>query len=184
MLALDVRQRFRFFTGMPRGDARLKVSVGHAQDRAAGKNHSSLDHVLQFADVARPLVIGECCHGVRRDGIDRLVQLARGLLNKMLDQKWNVFGPLAEWRNGNGEDVQAVVEIAAKLSLEDHSLQVAMGRGDDTNVYFLCSRTSQPLELALLQHAKEFRLQLQRDITYFVQEQRALVGYFDPANFL
>src|SRR5580658_957660 len=65
VLALDVRQSFQFFAGMPHDDARLKIPTGHAQDRAARKNHSSLDHVFQFADVARPLVIGERCHGVR-----------------------------------------------------------------------------------------------------------------------
>jgi|GEM_PF-6139309 len=59
-----------------------------------------------------------------------------------------------------------------------------MGCGHHTNVNFLRSCTSQPLELALLQHAEQFRLQLQWDIAYFVQEQRALVRDFDPANLL
>src|SRR5271156_433038 len=65
VFALDVRQSFQFFAGMPHDYARLKIPAGHAQDRAARKNHSSLDHVLQFADVARPLVIGQRGQGVR-----------------------------------------------------------------------------------------------------------------------
>ena len=59
-----------------------------------------------------------------------------------------------------------------------------MGRGHNPNVHFLRLRAAQALEFPLLQHAQEFRLQIQRDIADFVQKQCALVGQFQPAGLL
>src|SRR5260370_17172029 len=47
-----------------------------------------------------------------------------------------------------------------------------------------CSRTSQSLELLFLQHAEQFSLQFERNLSYLVQKNRAAVGYFETANAL
>ena len=83
-----------------------------------------------------------------------------------------------------GKNIQPVVEVAAKLFFPDHLFQIAMSRGHNPNVNFLRSRTAQPLEFSLLQDAKKFRLQLQRDIANFIQKQRTLVCQLKPANLL
>ena len=83
----------------------------------------------------------------------------------------------------DGKNIQTVVEIAAKLSLQDHSFQVAMSRSDDANVNLFRPRASQTLKFPLLQDAQKLRLELQRDVTDFVQEQGTLVCQLDPARF-
>ena len=84
----------------------------------------------------------------------------------------------------DGKDIQSIVEVAAKLLLQNHSFQVAMGRCHNTHVDFLRPRASEALEFPLLQDTKKLWLQLERDIADFIQEQRTLMCQLDPADLL
>ena len=46
------------------------------------------------------------------------------------------------------------------------------------------ARAAQALELALLQHAQQLRLQLQRDLADLVEKHRAVVGQLEAADAL
>ena len=94
----------------------------------------------------------------------------------------NVLRAFAQRGNANRENIQTVIQIAAKLFSVDHLLQVAMGRGHYSDVNFLRPGTAQALEFPLLQDAQEFRLQIEGDIADFVQKQRTLIGQLDPAG--
>jgi hypothetical protein len=59
-----------------------------------------------------------------------------------------------------------------------------MGRSYHPNVGFPRPRAALTLEFPLLQDTKEFRLQLQWDVTDFIQKQRTSICQFQPANFL
>src|SRR6202007_936476 len=87
-------------------------------------------------------------------------------------------------RNSDGKNIQSIVEIAAKLLLQNHSFQVTMGRSHNAHIYFLRPTASQAFEFTLLQGAKQLWLQLERDIADFIQEQRSLMCYLKPANLL
>jgi hypothetical protein len=43
---------------------------------------------------------------------------------------------------------------------------------------------SQTLELSFLQSAKQFWLNLDRDVSYFIQEEGPLIGQLQPPDFL
>src|SRR5208337_3542483 len=49
---------------------------------------------------------------------------------------------------------------------------------------FFGPSAAQPLELTFLQSSQQFRLDFDGNVPDFVQEERALVGQFEPANFL
>jgi hypothetical protein len=102
----------------------------------------------------------------------------------MLRQERNVLRTLAQPRNMDGENIQSIVEVAAKLFLQDHSFQVAMSRGHNPHVDFLRPRASQALKFPLLQDTKKLRLQLERDVANFIQEERALICKLEPADLL
>ena len=76
----------------------------------------------------------------------------------------------------DGKHVQPVVQIAAELFFRDHRDEVAIRRGDQPDVHADRSRAAQPLELLFLQHPQQLRLQLQRNVADFVEEQRAAVA--------
>src|SRR4029077_11371859 len=94
------------------------------------------------------------------------------------------FAALAERGNLNGEDIQSIVQIAAKGALGDQLGKVAIGGGDHANVDALRAVAAQALEFLLLEHAKELGLQLQRNIGDFVEKKRAAVGELETPDFL
>ena len=57
-----------------------------------------------------------------------------------------------------------------------------VGRGHEPDINPDRLRAAQALEFLFLQYTQQLRLQLERDITDFVKEQRALVGQFKPAD--
>src|SRR5260370_15296372 len=84
----------------------------------------------------------------------------------------------------NGKYVQAKEEIGSEPLLGDHCFQIAVRRGNQARVCPERPRTSQSLELPLLQHAEQFGLQFKRNFSYFVQENGAAVGHFEAPNAL
>src|SRR5213594_4205116 len=79
-----------------------------------GNDHGALDNVLQFSHISRPGIVGESSHRCRWDSSNALVHTPSVFLDKMPHEQRNIFRALAEWRDGNGKDVQAVVQVAAK----------------------------------------------------------------------
>ena len=93
----------------------------------------------------------------------------------------NVLAPLAQRWHGDREDVQPVVEVLAEAALADLVLELAVGRGDQPHVHLDRPVAADALELALLEHPQELRLQVQRQLADLVEEERAAVGELEAA---
>src|SRR5690606_6785462 len=74
------------------------------------------------------------------------------------------------------------VEVFAELALLGQVLQVAVGGGDEAHVDLLRLHRADPADLALLQHAQQARLGIQRQLADLVQEQGAAVGGLHQAG--
>ena len=98
------------------------------------KIHRTLNHILQLANVSRPWIANQRVHGLGRDGVDRLGHIEGEMLREVPNQERNIFGPLAQRRNVNGKNVQAVEQIGAELLLFYHRPQIAIGRGNEPGV--------------------------------------------------
>src|SRR5947207_5224525 len=83
----------------------------------------------------------------------------------------------------NRENIQPVVEVRTEGSLLHHPAQIAIGGGDQSHVRANRPCPAQPLEFLLLQNAQQLRLQLKRNVAYFIQKQRALVRDLEASNF-
>jgi hypothetical protein len=81
----------------------------------------------------------------------------------------------------NADDVQAVEQVFAELAKLHPVLQVLIGRGDDTYIGFHLIVSADAVELAILQHAQQARLQRRRHVTDFIEEQRAAIGLLEPS---
>ena len=67
--------------------------------RGAGAQHDrALDHVLELADVARPVVVHQQVERVRRHLEHSAAVLLAVLLEEVLDEQRNVLAPLAQRR--------------------------------------------------------------------------------------
>ena len=102
-------------------------------------------------------------------------------IEKVLDQRGEVVRPLAQGGDSQGNDVQAVVEILSKAAFANGLLRVHIGGGNDSDVNRDRIAPTDPIDLALLQDSEQLCLQVNGDLRYFIQEQRAAVGKFKLA---
>src|ERR1043166_4587520 len=123
-------------------------------------------------------------HGLRGNGLNLLLHLARKLLGEIANEQRNIIGPLTKRRNPYGKHVEAVVEVGPKLAVSNHLLQIAVCGRDQSNVDLLRTSASETFELAFLQRAQQLRLDLHRNIADLVQEKRSLVRQFQPSDLL
>ena len=93
----------------------------------------------------------------------------------------HVLAALAERRERDRDDAEAVEEILAEASLGDEPRQVGVRGRDDAHVGVLRLDRAHGQELALLQDAQELRLGLDRHRADLVEEDRALVGGLEQA---
>src|SRR5207245_10946098 len=95
---------------------------------------------------------------------------------KIANQKGDVVRAFPEGGDLNGEEIQAVVAVAAAGALGDEFRKINVGGGDHADVHALGAVAAEAFEFLLMQHAKEFGLQLERDVADFVEKKRAAVG--------
>src|SRR5580658_735540 len=150
----------------------------------ARQNNRTFNQILQFADVARPGIPLEGSHGFWMDAIDLLTHAAAENLHEMRHKRGNVFAALAQRGKNDGKDIQTIVQIIAELTASDHLDEIPIGCGHQPNVHLVSATASQALELLFLQHAQQFWLQGGKDVAYFVQKQRALVGHLEAPDLL
>jgi hypothetical protein len=75
-----------------------------------------------------------------------------------------------------------VVEVGAKAPFADFLFQVAVGGGNDSGRGMPCLGFADALELAVLEHAQQFRLEVERQFADFIEKQRAVGSIFEIAG--
>jgi hypothetical protein len=91
----------------------------NAQLFAGGEKNSALDKIFELADVAGPGIVREGVHGVGGNVLDGFVEAAADFLDEVADEEGNILAALAQRRDVDGENVEAVVEFAAEGALGD-----------------------------------------------------------------
>ncbi len=152
---------------------------------AVGEAHGALDDVVELADVSRPVVVHHAIERRAADLFDAALAVA-GLveaagLEELLDEQGRVFFSIAERREDHAHDAQAVEEVFAEATLADLFGEVPIGGGDDADVDLDGLGATDALHLALLEHAQEFRLQVELELAELVQEHGAAVGHLEDA---
>jgi hypothetical protein len=99
-------------------------------------------------------------------------------------QEGNILWPLAQRRDRNRKDVQPVVKVGAELPGGHHLRQIPVGRRHQAHIDAPGARTTQTLELLLLQDSQQLGLQFEREIPDLVEEQRPLVRQLKAAELL
>src|SRR5439155_4824654 len=98
------------------------------------EDHRALDEVRELPHVPRPRIPAERLEGLAGDHLDVPIHRAGETLHEETDQRGDVVGSLAQRRDLDREDVQAVVEVVAEALLLDQPGQVAVRRGDQADV--------------------------------------------------
>src|SRR5438128_2616044 len=153
-------------------------------DGAPGQHDRAVEHVLELADVAGPIVAREHLEGAGGHATHVAVALARDLADEVLDERGNVLSPLAQRRHVDRDHVEPVVEILTERARPDGGFQIYFRRRQDSHVDRHRPHAAQPLDLALLQDAQQLRRKVEPQGADLVEEHGAPVGQLEAAELL
>lgn len=142
-----------------------------------------LHRVAQLPHVAGPRVAhqrGEC---FRREDGNRLVVARCAFEQEGLHQFGNVFRSLPQRRNLQRDDVEPVVQVGPKPAGGHLLIKAAVGGGDDARFEGQGLGPADAVKLALLEHAQELGLQLERKFPNLIEEERPAAGQLQLARF-
>ncbi|MNU78083.1 hypothetical protein D3C71_676680 [compost metagenome] len=145
------------------------------------KRHQAAHQVFQFAHVARP---GIGLHHVQRLAVETLAVkpfLFRHL-HEVPDEIGNIFRAVAQRRQAQRHDIEAIIKIFAEQALIDQVLQILVGGSNDAHVGADRRAPADRRIFALLQHAQKAGLCIHRHVADFVEEQRATLGLFETTG--
>src|SRR5215469_13795700 len=91
----------------------------------------------------------------------------------MLDEGWDVRGPLAQRWYANRRHIETVVQILPKQTLPNQLAEIIVGSGDHPDIGTDRHAAADCCELALLKHPQKAGLRLDRHIADLVEKQRA-----------
>src|SRR6266581_6447455 len=145
-------------------------------------NHGPLDDVLQLADITGPGIRYEKIQSLLVNPADTLSCFSSETIDEVLDQQGNVFSSFSQRRNLNRKNIETVKQIAAKCTLDDGSLQVAIGGGDDPRVRSDRLIATHTLKLPLLKNMQQRNLSFGWDLTDLVKEDGASFRQLKPTQ--
>ena len=127
-------------------------------------------------------MLEEVLHHLRLDDEPVAVEELRVAVQEILGEQRDLLGPFAEGRNDDLDDVEAIVEILAKLAGCDRVLEILICRCNDSNVNFDDGFAADPRELPILQNMEDLGLEGRVEIADLVEKNRAMIGRFELAN--
>ena len=140
------------------------------------QHHGALDDVLELANVARPVVLGQQVERVRRQLESALAGSPRRTFEEVVDEQRDVVLAIAQRRQLNRDDVEAVEEILAELPssiiCRRSTLVAAMMRTST----LIVSMPPRRMKSRSWMTRSSFGLRLERDVADLVEEDAALVG--------
>src|SRR5882724_9157270 len=104
------------------------------------------------------MVVHQHPHRVWRNSRDRLSGFAGKSSDEESNKFRNVFAALAEWRDVNGDNIQAIVQIFTKGSRLKRGAQILVGRRNKPYIHFERARAAKTFELVTLQNSEQLHL--------------------------
>lgn len=101
---------------------------------ASAQNEGSIEDVLQLTHIAGPFVRTEGFDGRSRHIRDGHTQTLRRLLQEVVNQRRQIFFPVAQGRHLNREDTEAVIQVLKKAAFADGFREVVIRGGNYPDV--------------------------------------------------
>ena len=167
-----------------RADLANQLRHSDVELRPVAQNHRPLYDVLQFANIAGPIVIRERLQRLRWNSFDFPAHPLRMFLDEVASEQGDVLTPLPQGRNVQRKDVQPVVQVRPEPVLIDHRLQVPIGCGDEPDVRPDSAIAADTLELLVLDSAEQLRLEFERHFADLVEKERTSMRQFEASDLL
>ena len=104
------------------------------------------------------------------------------LLQQVMGQERNILLPIPQGRKLDGKDVQPVEQVFAECLLANGLARSRLVAAITRTSTCCGVRAADTVEFALLEDAQQFRLNVERQLADFVQEDRSAVGQFEAAD--
>jgi hypothetical protein len=117
--------------------------------------------MFQLADVSRPAVVHERGKSVLLDPLYFAFRLIGKFSDEMIDQHGYIFRSLAQRRQSNPDDIEAVVEILAESTLLNQLFQVTVTCRNQPRIHLLALVGSQRPHF-VFNDAQQLGLQIER----------------------
>src|SRR5207249_4935109 len=104
------------------------------------------------------------------------------LIQEEIDQPRDVLAAVAQRREINIDDVEAIEQILAEIPAGDFFLQIDVGGGDHAGVDLERLRVADANELALLQDAQQLDLKLRLKRADLVEKDGSALSGFEEAD--
>src|SRR4030095_1198719 len=88
----------------------------------------------------------------------------------------NIFAALTQRWHRNRKDAQPIVQVRTKGPFRHCICHVPIGGSNNAHIYFYWATAADNFELTFLQHAEQLGLQVHRQFTDFVEENRTAVS--------
>ena len=153
-------ERTPFFVGGQVTGAMLGIfrQVGNVNEITHGGDAGGGDDIFEFADVAGPGMLEK--NGLRAAsepgdifGVSFIV-----FFEKELNEERNIFQTLGERRDTDLDGIQAIERVLAKTSSQNFGAKIAIGGGEQADVYPFHSGRAETLNFAVLNDVQEFGL--------------------------
>ena len=138
--------------------------------------------MLELAHIAWPVVGADEGQGLLGHGDVAQTVFFGALAHEMLRQKGPVGAPLPQGGDGDGQHIQAVIEIGAELALLGQPGHIAVGGGDDPCRHRPLPGGADLAHNAPFQHRQELGLQVQGQFTDLVHEQHPIFRRLDQTG--
>src|ERR1700733_4271906 len=154
-------------------DPRLRQSKSHIAflNRVTRRQQQhSLDYVAQFSNIAGPRILYEFRNRFGRKRLRFPAVLLGNLPREMRSQPRDILFALAQRRQHQRKNIEAMVQVLAKRSLLHLILQIAVRSNNHSNIYRNRFISANALNFAFLEHSQQLRLHRHRHIANLIQE--------------
>src|SRR5208282_4200318 len=143
------------------------------------QRYSASDAILEFAHVARPIVLKKTLHCRGRD-LD--VFTRRIAVEKAVYELRDVGPPFTQTRQVYRDDVQAEIEVFAESPGSVSSIEFTIRCCDDADIYGDLVVASHRSNLFLLKHAQQLGLHFQGKLADFIEKDRAAIRRLEESR--
>jgi hypothetical protein len=170
-----MRRRSRSCGG---GGSGIETSSIDSESIGIAEDHRCLNHLLQLADISRPVVGRKHLQGLLVHIPNRFVLIfLSGKLDEVRDEQRDILPPFAQGRYFDREGLQAVIKILTKCACSDGGFEVAIRGRNHAHVSSNRCSTAGAVKDLIVQDAKQSSLDLESELPNFVQEDRPTFGY-------
>ncbi len=173
----------RVVTTRQRADAcDLGREAGQSDQRGLLQHHGPLHGIAQLAYVARPGVQQQGGDGILRKAPDFALEAPVVDADEMPGQRQDVRAPLAQRRNDDLDDVEAIEQVHAKGATVHGCHQILVGSRHETQIDVKIGQAANAAEAAALQNAQQLGLHPMGELPDFVQKHGSVIRHFQQSG--